>query len=611
MKIKLALVFLIILIIQFLLTLHSFANFSTTSKIDVVFILDASGSMKQSDPDNIRLEAMKMFIDMCELGRTQVGIVTFSHIIIEEKEMFGLNSAEDKSELKRYINNIPQNKGDTDIGLALKTGMELLESKHNPENSQFIILLSDGKTDIRSSLSKRTIADSEKDVNDVIVRANREGCPIYTIGLNYNGSVDEKELEHISQGSGENSCYITKTASDLPDILNNIFARHIGTKFTQVVEAMVADGKMQRVDFDIPDSTVLAANVIFISNRGVKEVHLYNPSGNELPIPSNSVIYSSGSMYSIYKILYPEKGTWIIEFKGVYKDKIEIDLILSRDFVLKLDARPDGVIAKGTKIEITAYLASENNQNINDREIYNTSTTKLDITDLDNGMITKAPLYFDNNVFSYIYELPENHSYSFSATLTSGNLNFKSDIIELKYDKSLINQQSKNQQSTSHPSSQSTSVKSKTSIWIPIIIIGSLLLITVIILVLKKIKPLKFQFGMLTINVTGNDIRLSPKTWDLGARSATLAKQGLDEILDYMSGISGGNCDDIMPRNVASKVIFRPERSGGLLIQVSQGVSVIYAANKVRPQLYLLNDGDEAELGFNGNIKVIASYRET
>ena len=50
---------------------------SQGSKIDAVLVMDASNSMKNSDPERISSEAMKMFIDMLATTGDKVGVVSY------------------------------------------------------------------------------------------------------------------------------------------------------------------------------------------------------------------------------------------------------------------------------------------------------------------------------------------------------------------------------------------------------------------------------------------------------------------------------------------------------------------------------------------------------
>ncbi|MGV2806352.1 VWA domain-containing protein, partial [Clostridium perfringens] len=138
-----------------------------------------------------------------------------------------ISVAANKTELKQKIAGLRRS-GYTDLGLGLNTGGNLISSKSSEGEGSgrkpFVILLSDGETDFGpASRSQRTAADSAKDVDKAISKAQKDGYPIYTIGLNHDGTVNPEELERIANETGGAS-YMTSSADDLPEIFNRIFA---------------------------------------------------------------------------------------------------------------------------------------------------------------------------------------------------------------------------------------------------------------------------------------------------------------------------------------------------------------------------------------------------
>ena len=72
------LICMIVLLLLATITLHVPAVTAQTgvdTRIDVVLVIDNSGSMKQSDPHDMRLSAAKLFTDLLA-ANDQVGIVS-------------------------------------------------------------------------------------------------------------------------------------------------------------------------------------------------------------------------------------------------------------------------------------------------------------------------------------------------------------------------------------------------------------------------------------------------------------------------------------------------------------------------------------------------------
>jgi hypothetical protein len=208
--------------------------------------------MKESDPEEIRIEAIKMFLDMSEDSGNKFGLVAYSDNIAREHSLDAVNSKADKENIKNMTSGIQLGQK-TDTGLGLKEAVSLMNNGHESGHRPVIILLSDGKND-----PERSKADSEKDLNSAIETAKSKGYRIYTIGLNYDGTVDKAQLSNISESTGGKS-YITNTAADLPKILTDIYADNSKVK-VQDGGQVTANGAFQDVKISIPNSDVAEAN---------------------------------------------------------------------------------------------------------------------------------------------------------------------------------------------------------------------------------------------------------------------------------------------------------------------------------------------------------------
>ena len=137
--------------------------------LDVVFVLDSSGSMLESDPNRVAADAFSLFVDLCD-DTCGVGYTIYSHIIKESEKITTLDDNH-LSELRNKISGMNRNpQGDTDIALGLNKALELhkLNNKEGEENDRkkAVILLSDGNTHlIDGSKSDKQL---EKEMNDVL-----------------------------------------------------------------------------------------------------------------------------------------------------------------------------------------------------------------------------------------------------------------------------------------------------------------------------------------------------------------------------------------------------------------------------------------------------------
>ncbi|WP_098748624.1 VWA domain-containing protein [Paenibacillus sp. EZ-K15] len=348
-----------------------------TDAFDAVFVLDTSYSMNHADPNKMANEVIHMFTDMSEASRTRIGFVAYNHQIVDSKPLTSISVAANKTELKQKIAGLRRS-GYTDLGLGLNTGGNLISSKSSEGEGSgrkpFVILLSDGETDFGpASRSQRTAADSAKDVDKAISKAQKDGYPIYTIGLNHDGTVNPEELERIANETGGAS-YMTSSADDLPEIFNRIFAAQMRSVLLPVA-GVTATGQLQEVQVDIPNSSMGEANIILLSEHPLKETQLFYSS-------ENIRMFKSGS-YTLIKVSQPKKGTAKLKFRGTSGDLVKINLLGSYELEAKAAITSKAAI-KGQPTGIEAYLIHPTtNEPLMEQEVYQSLQGQLVVTNLE------------------------------------------------------------------------------------------------------------------------------------------------------------------------------------------------------------------------------------
>lgn len=408
-------------------------NKGSAAGVDVVFVIDSSKSMTKSDPEGLTGEAMKMFIDMCHTKGDKGGMVAYSGDVVKEYKLKLLNTKEDKSALKNTLTNLEMGNW-TDIGLGLKKAVNILKEDNSSGNKPIIILLSDGKND-----PKRNKTESEDDLSAALNDAKKNQYPIYTIGLNADGTVDKNQLKYISElTNGKN--FITNTADEIPNILRQIFADNFSLKVLQQ-ETITGNEQYQQVKINIPDNNAVEANISILASKPV-EIKLSNPKENIVQIPSDKFIYNKSSKYSLLKLISPEKGSWILYVKGSQGDKINISLISNYDLKASLKINQDSVRDKANKVSIAAYLES-NGQKLEDKYIYSSSKAILIINDLDKSEKKEFPMEYNNNEFKGSCILADEDRYEVMIRIEGSGFIRESQVKTLKAQKGTMNTKTK------------------------------------------------------------------------------------------------------------------------------------------------------------------------
>lgn len=383
-------------------------NNSTTS-VDAVLVLDASNSMKSSDPQQLGSEAMKLFIDMLPSQGDRVGIVSYTDRIEREKALTAIQSADDKTELKSFIDGLTRG-AYTDISVGMKEAVTILQDNAQQGHEPMIVLFADGNNQLNSN-SGRSNSQADTDLNTAVEQAKKDGYPVYTIGLNADGKLNQEALKKIADDTGGKS-FVTTSAEELPEILSEIFAAHQEVNVVPV-DSITGNGQFQDVKIHIPNANVKEANISIMSSEAV-EVKLVDPSGNAVSVPSDKVSMSTSKSYSLVKLLSPEQGDWTLQVKGVDQDKIDINLVFNYNLELALDPIPTKAYSKGDKIDIVSYLTS-GGQKLTDNSQASSMKAVLNVTDVDTGTTSQVPLTTDGSEFKGTFEVPDNHVYQLVA----------------------------------------------------------------------------------------------------------------------------------------------------------------------------------------------------
>nr|WP_245375687.1 VWA domain-containing protein [Paenibacillus eucommiae] len=482
----------------------TFAASNTEPKIDAVLTIDASTSMNESDKGKVANEAMKMFIDMTSVQGDKIGIISYTDQVVREKALLKINSSKDKDDLKAFIDQVARGPY-TDIAVGVSEAVKVIESGKEAGHYPLIVLLSDGNNSLNAN---RTQEQSDLELQEAVKKAADLNIPIYTIGLNADGQLNKDVLEKIAKDTNGKS-FVTSSADSLPQILSEIFANHLKLKVIPL-KGIVGNGQFQDVTITIPNANVLEANISIMSAKPI-EAKLIDPAGKEHQIPSDDIVYSKSSAYSLIKIAKPDMGDWKLQVKGSSKDQIDINLIFNYDVQLVMDALPGGKTYKpGDTIDLRAQLLS-NGQSLADEDLFKNVKSTLLVTDLDTKQTTEVPLNNSGKDFTGSFKVAEAHEYEIKAKVEDASFFRESDPV-------LINAKpgAKPSSSTSATPAPVTKDDSKPLPWGYILGgLGSLILLLVAVLYIMAMmkKANKGFYGQVVIEIRDEDTeeRTSPQ----------------------------------------------------------------------------------------------------
>ncbi|OKP94505.1 VWA domain-containing protein [Paenibacillus sp. P32E] len=522
------------------------------SHIDAVLLIDVSNSMNKSDKNKIANEAMKMFIDMLSAQGDKVGIVAYTDKVQREKALLQIGSAGDKQDLKDFIDGLDRG-AYTDIAVGMEEAVKVLENGSDPAHEPMIVMLADGNNDLNEATG-RTQSQSDQELDGAVATAKQKGYPVYTIGLNADGKLNKEILAGISNQTG-GKAFTTDSADDLPQILSEIFADHLKLKVVPV-QSITANGKYQEVTVNVPNGSVLEANISIMSAQPVT-AKLSDPSGKEVAIPSNDVLLSKSSSYSLIKLLSPEQGDWKLQVKGVPKDKIDINLVFNYDLELKLDALSSKTYQKGDTIEISSHLFSNGTQ-VTLSNLYQDMKAVLLATDTDTGKVQELPMDNTGAVFKGSFKITESHNYELKVRAEESSFYRESDVLKINAKTGAVATSPAAGTGVSEPAQDKSS--SKTLYYI----IGGIVLVlaaAVVLWMLRKQSNRGFVGQMVVEVLDGNT---GEKTYPQYKKlSAFRGKFTLHQLLQLAPELKE-----------SEKLVFTPGKNDRLMLRGSEGISV-------------------------------------
>lgn len=422
--IKFLSIVLTMVMVMMICSLSVSAEQRTSNRFNVVFVLDASGSMKDTDPNDLRFDATKLFLGLLANDGNYVGSVVFSTDIIKTTDIKFVNGTADKNSIESDIESCKVG-GWTGIGTALDKGVDMLNDKGNKDLPSVIILLSDGKSELGND-------DDLKECNELkakaINNARKNNIKIYTVGLNSDGEADINELKQISDAT-YGKCEEVKSAADLKNVFAEFYNLIYGTSTTVIFEGKVpTDGKINK-NFKIPDAGVEEVNIIISSKSSINNIRLDKPSGEKMSVDDVKKITTASKSFSITKITKPEGGEWTLYAEGKAGDDVKIEMVYNDCLSIATEYNENDKFVVGDKIQVKGYLFNNDEKATSGYEDYKAilHLTKQTSDNEEDNVVTELDMSVDET--SYIAEIPidEIGTYSMYMQVVGNGIEKKTD----------------------------------------------------------------------------------------------------------------------------------------------------------------------------------------
>lgn len=398
MKRSLIITLCLCLLISFSFADNCFAGQVENEKVykplDLVVVIDSSGSMRESDTNRTALDAVRMLVNMMPAKDSRVGIISFNTSpSILTKDASGNNcliSLEDYTGVETIRSDVStiNYSGDTGIGNAIKAATELLDSCSDDNHTKAIILFTDGVDDF--GRNRVALAACEENEVDAIKWAKDNNCFIYCVGYDYitssgtssmgSGGEGLKKLQNIA-GSTGGAFKAIDSIDDIEQLLIEFLADVCDLNY-KTIASIPGDGAYHECVIPVSPSVIEANIRIASSGQNAIEdgtIKLYDPTGKEIQLAnSGNIRYDRDATAASIKVIMPKSGEWILTVEGISGEDIHVGLL--EHFKMNLasqlifpEENPDGVAYTNDVVGIKTWLTYDNSDLDND-DIYDAVT---------------------------------------------------------------------------------------------------------------------------------------------------------------------------------------------------------------------------------------------
>ena len=351
------------------------------NRFNVVIVLDASGSMKDTDPNGYRYEAISQFTGLLAERGNVLGGVVFHTQLAAEKVLTPINGQADKDAITDALESVPANNGWTNTGAGLDRAVQMIQEKADPSLPSVIVFLSDGNTELSNEEDTQASLDLKA---DAIQAAREEGIRIYSICLNADKSADVSEMRQISDATGGEFQEVTK-AEDLQAVFNAFYNLIYGTSTITLVDDKFGSNGRLETTFEVPGIGVEEVNIIIYGNT--TKLELLRPDGTKSP--STAVVSDTFTMLKLTDVV---PGKWTLISEGVPGDSIKINMVYNTNLGVELKFGSGGqVVTPEDTVTITAQLKG-NNQLATSGDQYLGYSAQLQVFDAYGELLRTIPM---------------------------------------------------------------------------------------------------------------------------------------------------------------------------------------------------------------------------
>ncbi|MCC6555507.1 MAG: VWA domain-containing protein, partial [Polyangiaceae bacterium] len=282
-----------------------------------VLVIDASSSMRATDPRALRKVAAELYVDLAREG-DQIAVTGFDGAARESTGAFvTIKTPADRAALKQAVRNVGNDGSWTDFTAGLAEAKRLLDAAVNePGDQEFVLFLTDGRCDPdpRGALAEARKAAGAQRMEDFCQQrvladfaTSLGGARIYAIGLSR--SAPRAFLEDLARRTGGVGL-ATDRAEELPRLFADVYARLLGS-------TLVEGASAEAIPIAVEEGA-LSLDVVLVGPPTLT-ARLTDPTGADVPTDNarpDAAYFVDTPDYRLFKVERPAIGPWKLSVGG-------------------------------------------------------------------------------------------------------------------------------------------------------------------------------------------------------------------------------------------------------------------------------------------------------
>lgn len=341
-------------------TARSKSDRAGNRKKSVIFLLDASGSMVDNDPNRLAIDSIAQLIYSLP-SNYQIGFVAYNNELVANQKPI---ESDERSSIMKVAENVKY-VGYSNAGEGLLQAVKLLEEENTKEKT--IIILSDGEILMRNEEETK---ESKTIFQEAVEQAKNMGVKIHVIGLGEEMEDIENTIFSASEVT-DGERYYVPYAVDIQKVIDAILDKKLQIK--RNTAAILEVGEItQEVKINLPSSYADKVRILLTSGAEIKNL--------KTDFTAESAKQFNGERYSLIEMKKPTNVQVNLSFQGKTGNQVKIDVITEYQLSPKIeveyiDKEPEDSSAshyeRTAKLTATFYDAVNSNIQLLTEDIFN------------------------------------------------------------------------------------------------------------------------------------------------------------------------------------------------------------------------------------------------